>query len=124
MQESKAPVAGKEKPKPRQADTGGTHIHINTGKPDTDNDRRQHKTKAEQQPDPKHLVETTGDEEIRPPIYDKHQRFAGPNGSGKGNYATPLAATLFTRFDPKHNGEQPAEHYSYIDKQYLKHGRL
>lgn len=124
MQKSGTSVAGKEKPKSGKTSPGGTSITINTSAANPSGDGRHDKAEAEQ-PIPAATPDTTDEPEvIRPPIYEHAQRLRGIGSDYQRTFATPLASTLFGRFDPQHTGVQPAEHYNYIDKQYIKYGRL
>lgn len=56
------------------------------------------------------------------PIHTKPVHFT--LGQGTRATATPIAATLFARFKPNFLNEQPAEHYTYTDKQYKRRGYI
>lgn len=124
MQKSGTPVESKKNAEPRDTDNRGVTINVNAGSTDDTGKRRLAKPKTEQPKDTTTTTEDTQLEEAKPPLYDKHQRLTSVNGDRTNRFATPLASTLFSRFDPDHTGVQPAEHYTYVDRQYLIHGRL
>ena len=124
MQKSGTPVESTKESKPRDPDHRGVTINVNAGPTDDTGKRRLAKPKAEQPVNPETPTPDTQPEEARPPIYEQHQRLATTDNDRAQRYATPLAATLFTRFDPNHTGVQPAEFYEYVDREYIRHGRL
>lgn len=125
MSTRKTPMAGEEKPQtgPRHPTrNAGTTINIHTS--DT-RKRRQPETEVEQPKDTaKPDTQVQPDDPPKPPIYDKPQRFPLNNGPRENLIATPLAATLFARFDPNDPREQPAEHAIFIDHRLQQRGYI
>lgn len=125
MSTRKTPLAGPQEPQTRTrnpARNAGTTINIHTSNPGK---RRQPETETEQpentaKPNPAPQPDPTP----KPPIYDKPQRFPHNNGPRENLYATPLAATLFARFDPDDPNEQPAEHAIFIDHRLRQRGYI
>lgn len=121
MPEEKTPVAGQEKPQtgPRTTKrTAGTTININTmdtGKP------RQPEPKTEQHTDTAPAPAAPGPEEApKPPVFTKPITYSHTNREAV--YASPLAATLFARFDPNYTGVQPCEFAVFEDIRLKQRG--
>lgn len=125
MSTRKTTLAGEKEPQTgtrNPSRNAGTTINIHTTNPGK---RRQPETETKQpndtaKPDPT----AKPDEPAKPPIYDKPQRFPLHNGPRENLVATPLAATLFARFDPNDPTEQPAEHAIFIDHRLRQRGYI
>lgn len=58
------------------------------------------------------------------PLFRKPQVYPDLGGTREVHYASPLAATLFARFDPNNSEEQPAEHAVFIDTRLQQRGYI
>lgn len=102
--------------------TPSTTININTN---STRKQRPPQTETEQ---PVHTAEpaatssTEGNTEpAKPRIYDQPQRMDSYSAR-QTLYASPLAATLYARFNPDDPREQPFEHAIFIDPRLSKRG--
>lgn len=105
--------------KPAIKRNAGTTININT-----DNSKRDGPPEAEikQQPSSPASIEETGPQDPpKAPLFREPQRLQSYSPR-EARYASPLAATLFARFNPNDPTEQPAEHAVFIDPRLSKRG--
>jgi len=125
MQKDKTPVAGTEKPQTGTRRNNGVTINVNSPNTDTTGNGRDNPPQAQQPNNPANPPQADGTEELpKPVIYAEPQVFRDNQGHSNKRYATPLAATVFERFDPNYRGEQPAENYHYVDRDILTRGHL
>lgn len=125
MSEAKTPVAGKKEPQTGTRTVkrdAGTTININTV---GDSKRRRAKPEVEQHDDTTAVDETPKPEDPpKPPIFSKHVTFNNAYNGRETHYATPLAATLFARFDENYPGVQPSEFAVFVDSRLKRHGYI
>lgn len=125
MSKKQTPMESEKKPPPgtgRNTRNRGTTINIHTS--DT-REQRQPKSETEQHEDTPKPTETERTEDTpKPPIYDTVQRVYQSDAGREAHYATPLAATLFARFNPSDPREQPAEHYTFVDLRLKQRGYI
>ena len=123
MQQRQTPVAGKKNTAAGSKST--TNVYIGTqpdNKPDPSDGRHNDSQVEPQQntgPDPK----ADGIKDIPRPIFQE-PRLVEYNGNGKGHYASPLAASIFARFDPRERRIQPAEFWQFHDRDFAKRKRI
>lgn len=125
MSTKPTPVAGKKEPQSgarTPARNARTTVNINLANTD---DGRQPETETEQRPNTAEPNQAHQPEETpKPPIYKEPQRMVIHRGNREATYASPLAATLFARFDPNDTREQPAEHAIFIDGRLRERGYI
>jgi len=125
MSEKIVPVAGQKEPQPRPKSPGrtdGITINVNSPRPDR---KRPDQGELKQHEDTAKPAPASEPEAVeKPPIYDKPVRLNGHNSPREARYATPLAATLFARFDPNDPREQPAEHAIFVDRRLRTRGYI
>lgn len=125
MSEAKTPVAGKKEPQTGTRTVkrnAGTTININTM---GDSKPGRVKPEAEQHTDTTPAVETPEPQDPpRPPIFSKHVSFNNAYNGRETHYATPLAATLFARFDENYSGVQPCEFAVFVDSRLKRNGYI
>lgn len=120
-------MASTKNTKPRNTDNSGVTVRIEQPRPTEHSDERDDNDDTQQQKGTAEPNQNTSTEELqKPTIYRKPRPFHKPNhyGHGQKTYATPLAANLFKRFDPRNVDEQPAEHYRYTDKRFKRDGHI
>lgn len=123
MSTEKTTMAGQEKPKAGPRPTkrnAGTTININT----VDNNEPRHTPpKTQQHTDTAPAPQTSEPQTTpKPPIYDTPQVIF--HGHREAHYATPLAATLFARFDENYTGVQPCEFAVFEDLRLKQRGYI
>jgi len=124
MSTEKTSVAGQEKSGTRTRvakRTAGTVINIDTV---GNNDVGRPQPEAEQHNDPAPAPAPSEPEAPALPIYDKYVPYTTPYDHRETVHASPLAATLFARFDPERTGVQPAEFAVFIDPRLRDRGHI
>jgi len=125
MSEAKTPVAGKKEPQTGTRTVkrnAGTTININTV---GDSKLGRVKPEAEQHGDTAAVAEASKPEDPpKPPIFQKHVSFNNTYNARETHYASPLAATLFARFDENYPGVQPSEFAVFVDSRLKRNGYI
>lgn len=123
MSEKKTPMASEEKSQTGTRTTkrtAGTTININTM---GSRQPRDPEPKTKQHTDPIAADAAPGAEDPpKPPLYDKPQMLF--RGDRETHYASPLAATLFARFDENYTGVQPSEFAVFNDTRLRDRGYI
>lgn len=121
-------MARAKEPKARAGNTehadDANHEPLAPGDSERGHDEGRTKQRANSEPAPE-----TGSTETTPapPIYDRPQQLGDRFGPGihpsrEDSYASPLAATLFARFDPNNTDIQPSEHHIFVDDRMRQRG--
>lgn len=129
MSTPKSPLENKENTQSRPARTkrdAGTTININTSRT---NGSRQSQDETEQYKNSTTLNTSSSNEETQneigpEPIVYSETQFVKSYSPREARIASPLAATLFARFDPNDPREQPAEHAIFIDSRLAERGYI
>jgi len=124
MSTEKTGVAGQEKSGARSRvakRAPGTVINIDTV---GNNDVGRAEPEAQQHNDPAPAAEAPKLEDPALPIYEKYVPYSTPYDHRETVHASPLAATLFARFDPNRTGVQPAEFAVFIDPRLRDRGHI
>lgn len=124
MSATKRPqMAGEEKPQTGKRDprrNATPVINVNTYH---NSDAGRDEPKVEQHTDTsKPPEENKPQDPPRPPIFDRHVKMGNTHSPRETHYYTPLAATIFARFDENDPREQPAEHAVFIDTRLSQRG--
>lgn len=116
-------MESEKKSQTRQTTSGGVTINLNTDPTVSSSKPPKPQRTPKQSEDTTSNVETSGAQTAPQPIIHRTpQRIY--NTSGNQLTATPLAATLFARFNPRFNNPQPAEYYTYTDNVYKRRGHI
>lgn len=116
-------MASQEKPEARKKTPTGVTINVNAPTAPSDSKSPRTQRTPQQSENPPGDVTPGGAPEIpSKPIHRRTQVFH--NESGNKLAATPVAATLFARFNPRFNNPQPAEYYTYTDNVYKRRGHI
>lgn len=124
MSTEKTGVAGQEKSGARTRvakRTAGTVINIDTV---GNNDVGRSQPEAEQHADPAPTTQASEPETPALPIFEQYMPFRTPYDHRETVHASPLAATLFARFDANYPGVQPAEFAVFIDPRLRDRGHI
>ena len=123
MEQRQTPLARPQNAETRPSSVTNVYLGAQPHNEPNPSDGRQHGNEVEPKQNPGANPPPNGAEDVHRPIYSKSVPYARAAG-GKAHYATPLASTLFARFDPRERRVQPAEHYVFQDRDFTKRGRI